>query len=206
MDFRIIPMERRYLKQAVDVHLRAFPGFFLSVLGRSFLYQYYLAALNEPSGISFIAQDADSDVIIGTVLGTASPAGFYRRLAAQRWWRFCLTSLGAVLRNPKITGRLIRALRYRGDPPDMAGYALLSSIAVTPEAQGWGVGKALMKYYLEEARTRACEGAYLTTDAFGNEAVNEFYRRGGWKIDYEFTTPEGRKMNRYTISFGSYTR
>jgi GNAT superfamily N-acetyltransferase len=92
---------------------------------------------------------------------------------------------------------------YRGSVPPGRSGALLASIAVAPEAQGSGVGRLLVDGWLSEARRRGASLGYLTTDAEGNEAVNSFYSRRGWKVESVFLTPEGRRMNRYVYPLDS---
>jgi ribosomal protein S18 acetylase RimI-like enzyme len=201
-DFRLVSLERGHIRRVVDVHMRAFPGFFLTSLGAGFLKGFYGSFLDEKTAISLVAVDAKNDDVLGGVFGTDSPAGFFGRLATRRWLAFGFASAASFLRRPWIIGRLVRGLAYRGDPPGLPGYALLSSIAVAPEAQGRGVGKALLEAWVAEAKNRVCRGAYLTTDSIGNEAVNGFYRKAGWTLEGSFVTPEGRRMNRYVVNFG----
>ena len=102
--------------------------------------------------------------------------------------------------------RLVRALVYRGEAPAGPVRALLSSLAVSPAAQGQGIGRALVQRWLDEARLRGARGGFLTTDAENNDAVNRFYLSLGWKLEAAYTTREGRKMNRYEYDFDSSPR
>ena len=76
---------------------------------------------------------------------------------------------------------------------DVAG---LYSIGVLPSLQGTGAGRKLVAAFLEEARSRGCGRVFLTTDRDGNDAVNEFYRKMGFRVEREYTTPEGRTNER----------
>ena len=58
-----------------------------------------------------------------------------------------------------------------------------------------------MQRWLEEARSRGARGCYLTTDAEKNDPVNRFYLSQGWRVESAYTTPKGRKMNRYVYDF-----
>jgi len=64
-----------------------------------------------------------------------------------------------------------------------------------------GVGKKLVEYWLQEVRRRGTTGCFLTTDAEGNEKVNQFYQSLSWRIDSVYETPEGRRMHRYVYDF-----
>jgi GNAT superfamily N-acetyltransferase len=194
------PLASRHIEQAVCVHLLAFPGFFLSFLGPRFLREFYASFLADPVGIGFVALSSSGDVI-GAVLGPLNPQGYFGRLLRRRWWAFCLASIGAVGRHPACLKRLLRAVFYRGEVPSGPVRALLSSISVSPSAQGHGVGKALIHRWVEETRQRGANGCYLTTDAEGNDDINAFYQRIGWRLESAYMTPEDRQMNRYVFDW-----
>lgn len=192
----VVPLAQEAIPQIVTIHLRAFPNFFLSFLGPTFLREFYGSFLVDPQGLGFMAKAPDGQVL-GAVVGPTDPRGYFKRLLFRRWWAFALPSMAAVMRRPSVAPRIARAFVYRGDVPTGPPRALLSSIAVLPEAQGRGVGKALIEHWLEEVRSRGVLGAFLTTDAIGNEAVNAFYLGTGWRVAGSYSTPEGRRMNRY---------
>ena len=201
MDLAIIPITRDRIREIVDVHMRAFPGFFLTFLGRGFLKEFYASFCGNPEGIGFLAVDARTDRVIGAIVGPVKPAGYFKRLLKRRWWAFCLHSTKAICRRPTIIPRMTRAFLYRGDAPQGPPRALLSSIVVDPDARRGGVGRRLVEAYLEEAQRRGMPGVFLTTDRDDNEVVNGFYQRLGWTIDSTFVTPQGRHMNRYVRDF-----
>ena len=179
------------------LHQRAFPTFFLSSLGTDFLRQFYAGYAEDPTGVCFALRDTDGNPV-GAVTGTTEPAGFYKRLLKRRFLGFAMASLRAALRNPAAAPRLLRAVGYRGDSPDVEGpHALLSSICVDPSVKGTGAGKRLAVAWVNEVRQRSTPQAFLTTDAEGNDQVNDFYRRLGWVLHDTYETREGRSMNRY---------
>lgn len=197
----IRPVRIYDVTEMVNVHVRAFPGFFLSLLGPRFLREFYSAFLHEETGIALVAESPGAGQILGFVVGTVQPEGFFRRLLKRRWWTFCFASVGALLRRPWVAPRIFRALFYRGEAPRGLNRALLSSIAVGPDQQGNGLGRALVTEWVEEARKRGAPGCYLTTDAENNDVVNRFYVKCSWRIESTYVTPEGRKMNRYVLDF-----
>jgi GNAT superfamily N-acetyltransferase len=194
----IVPLARNQIDAAVNVHLRAFPNFFLSFLGTHFLKEFYRSFLEDDSGIGLMAVSTDGH-LLGTVVGTTHPTNYFRRLFKRRWWAFAFASFGAVCRRPATIPRLFRAIYYRGATPHAgSNRALLSSIAVATEMQGHGLGQALIAAFIEVLRQRGgVPGCYLMTDAIGNDAVNAFYLRCGWRADGSYITPEGRRMNYY---------
>ena len=185
-----------HVPEAVSIHLEAFPGFFLSALGPAFLREFYQSFLADPLGMGFVAVD-ENKRLLGSVVGPLDPRGYFGRLVRRRWWAFALAGAQAALRNPAFVAPLVRALSYRGEPPAGKPRALLSSIAVSPRAQGRGVGGALVRAWVAEARKRGADGCFLTTDALDNDTVNRFYQRLGWKLESAYSTPRGRQMNRY---------
>lgn len=193
-------MGARDVEAAVRIHLEGFPSFFLSFLGSRFLREFYRSFLADPVGMALVACDPAGEVL-GVVVGCMDPRGYFTRLLRRRWWSFCLASLGAVARRPSCVPRLFRAVRYRGEAPSGPVRALLSSIVVSPAAQGRGVGKLLIRAWVEEGRRRGASGCYLTTDADGNEAVNSFYQKTGWVLESSYVTREGRRMNRYVLDW-----
>ncbi len=197
----IRPMVYVDVESVVNLHVRAFPGFFLSFLGPSFLREFYRSFTRDSNGVAFVAVEDANNQIIGVIAGPVVPDGYFRRLLVRRWWAFCLASFWAVLRNPRIIPRLWRAVFYRGEPPAGMPRALLSSIAVLPDAQNRGVGQLLVKAWVDEVRKRGATGCYLTTDAENNDAINRFYEKAGWNRSETFVTPEGRKMYRYLLDF-----
>ncbi len=199
MSVEIKEIEAKYISDIVDVHMRAFPSFFLTFLGPRFLREFYGSFIADDQGIGFVA--LEDGKVLGAVVGPLNPAGYFKRLLKRRWFAFCLASMGAVLKKPSVMARLFRAVFYRGEAPQGKVRSLLSSIAVSPDTQGKGVGKALVSSWLEAAKARGSKGAFLTTDTDNNEAVNGFYQRLGWTLESQYETPEGRKMNRYIYDF-----
>lgn len=196
--WKINTLERQHIQEAVQLHLQAFPSFFLSFLGAGFLKEFYGAFLKNRAALAFVCEDAQGNVR-GVIVGTMNPEGFFRRLLLRRWWAFAIASIVALVRKPSVAPRLLRAVKYRGDAPTDMSRALLSSITVNPNWQNRGIGGKLLSHWLNEIRKRNCAGCYLTTDATGNEAVNAFYEKQGWKLQARYVTSEGRLMNRYIV-------
>ena len=199
MGINIVPIKTVHVQQVVDVHMQAFPEFFLTFLGPKFLREFYNSFSYESTGIGFVAEDAETGDALGVIVGPLVPDGYFKRLLQRRWWAFCLASAIAIFKRPIIIKRLFRALFYRGESPSGPQRALLSSIAISPQSQGHGIGQALVKTWVEEVKRRGCTGCYLTTDANDNDKINSFYQKLGWNIESTYTTPEGRVMNRYIL-------
>ena len=191
-------MEKEDVESVVQIHRSSFPGFFLSFLGPRFLSLYYMAVCEAPEGIALVCLGPDGEPA-GFVAGSANPRGFYSRLLKRNWWKFSLASVGAIFRKPTIVAKIARGLTHPSRNPVGNDVAGLYSIGVLPESQGTGAGKELVQAFLTEARNRGCRRVFLTTDRDGNEAVNAFYQKMGFRVENRFETPEGRAMNEYWI-------
>ena len=190
-------MQSSEVDSVIRVHMDGFPGFFLTFLGPAFLREFYAGVCEDPSGIAIVY---DEDFIAGFVVGTVEPSGFYKRLIQKRWWKFGVASLGPLARKPSIAPRLLRAFTLPGKTANTElRTGTLMSLAVMQNHHGNGVGKQLVSSFLEHSRTKQVEIVNLTTDAVGNDATNEFYRKMGFTLAKVFTTPEGRLMNEYMI-------
>lgn len=194
-DNRLEPLTRDQVGACARLHLAAFPEFFLSQLGERFLREFYNAFVDGPDAVTAVCLDQTGGVL-GVVVGTLRPAGFFSRLLWRRWYAFAWAAAALALRHPRHVPRLLRALAYRGQVPIETSGALLSSICVAPHAQGLGVGTQLLRAF--ERRVDA-EGvpAYLVTDRVDNEDGNRFYRRNGWRLEGSYETSQGRAMNCY---------
>jgi GNAT superfamily N-acetyltransferase len=186
------------IKNVVSIHMVSFPGFFLSFLGPKFLTLFYSGICFAPESIAFVYLNVKG-MPIGFVAGALNPQGFFSRLIMRNFLRFAWASLTPMIKNPKIIFRLARAIFHPSSNPFGKNIAGLFSIGVHPDIQGNGVGKFLINTFLNEAKLRNCTKVYLTTDRDNNEAVNKFYATLGFYIDSQYSTPEGRRMNKYCV-------
>lgn len=194
-EIRLAALHPADIDAVVALHQAAFPSFFLSQLGTPFLRNFYAGFLTDPTSVTTVARA--NGRVVGAVVGTTAPGGFFRRLLGRRLLGFALASAQAVLRDPRRTLRLLRAVTYRGEAGERVSGALLSSICVDPLSEGRGIGRRLLTEWCTTARDLGATRAYLTTDAVDNSAVNAFYERSGWTLTASFETPEHRAMNRY---------
>jgi ribosomal protein S18 acetylase RimI-like enzyme len=185
------------LEEVADLHLEAFPGFFLSSLGKGFLMELYSGFLSHPSGIFIVARQRGR--IRGFAAGTTEPAKFFRELRRQRVAAFLVKALPAVVRNPlPVCRKLLYAARYRGEVPTRVSTgALLSSIGIAKTAMGTGVASALISAFEKEVLKRGMASVYLTTDVHDNARVNAFYAKHGYEILDRFQQSGRRDMYRY---------
>lgn len=196
-DLVLRPMVAADVETVVRVHLAAFPGFFLSFLGPRFLGLFYAEAV----ALGEICTVATSGGrVVGFVMGSAQPGGFFKKLIRRRVLAFGLAALPAVLRKPTTAARVARALVKPKQAGKAEGISTLMSIGVDPGAQGLGAGKALVLAFLDEARRRGARAVDLTTDKIDNDRTNAFYRSLGFEVAREIVTPEGRVLNEYELA------
>ena len=195
----IRPMMPRDLHQVVEVHLESFQGFFLTFLGPRFLELLYRNIREDSKGILLVAESKDR--IEGFVAGVEEQSGFYQRLLRKRKWSFGAAALSAVLRRPSVAPRLVRALRKPIESKQASAKACLMSIAVRPESKGRNVGTRLVEIFCHELANRGVSAVCLATDKDQNAVVNHFYEKLGFRLVRSYTTPEGRHMNEYYLSF-----
>lgn len=190
------------LDGVVAVHLDAFPGFFMTQLGPRFLREYYRCVVEYPRGI-LLTENSGGDSI-GFVAGFVDPVPFYRELRRRRVRLGFAACAGLLARPQRLFTLLVNYRRAGGtaqQPPD-ARTAELSSLAVTPNAGGQGVGSRLVDAFTEAAGVLGADRVMLTTDAHGNDAINAFYQRLGFTCVRTFEARRGRVLNEYSLEIG----
>jgi ribosomal protein S18 acetylase RimI-like enzyme len=197
MDYTIRKMSNADLGEVVQIHIKAFPGFFLTLMGRHFLFNLYDSFLNDNFSICLVA--VKNSRIKGFIAGNIVPDNLFKKMLLKKGHLFFFNSLHALLRNPvMVSKKLLYALRYRGDRPiKYKNGTLLSSIGVDPGEESKGIGSQLVKSFCYEAFKRGSDAVYLTTDKFGNENVNLFYRKNGFRLESIIEKTGGRNMNIY---------
>lgn len=191
------PMKATDVRAVALIHEVAFPGFFLTGLGGSFLRHYYRAFPRHEDTIALVAEAIPGGDVVGFVVGASNPRGFYRRLLKRQWVGFALRAAVALARKPFAARRLVRGLTHPGRNPGGREVVGLFSVAVAPAAQGSRVAESLMSAFLARAAARGARSVFLQTDAHDNARANAYYRRHGFKVQRVITTPEGRSLNEY---------
>jgi len=187
------------LRCMINLHLNAFPDFFLTSLGYRFLMLLYRGYMQHPQGICLVSEEGGR--LNGFVAGTMEPAGFFRTLLRRQAFQFAFAAAPGLLKNPVHTiKKCLAALFYRGEQPQgIPDAALLSSLAVSPAAQGQGFGRDLVLAFAEEVRRRHGKAIYLITDEENNVGVNRFYERCGFVLFDTFEKTGKRAMNRWVM-------
>lgn len=193
----IKPIPNNDLDAVVLIHLKAFPDFFLSQLGKSFLYHYYSTVKKMQTGILLGCYD-DNGTLMGFSAATTLSSGFHKKVLFHNFLFFGLDALILLFTRPAALIHLIANMTKSPEKGiyDSFQYGELLSIAVSPDNQGKGVGRELIcateKDILEQGQTEIS----LTTDAINNDKTFSFYKKNGYNILYEFTAYPTRKMFR----------
>lgn len=188
------------LKIIVDIHIKAFPEFFLTKLGPRFLYKYYNLILNYEEKI-FLVMEKDG-YPIGFVAGFSRPLNFYTYMRQHKTvLSFILIPI--IFRNPFLIPRIISNFcsTNKIEQDESVIKCELASIAVNPDYAGQGLGKKLVKAFIEVSQKQNVDNICLTTDVNNNEVVNNFYQSLGFSLYRTFIAPGNRLMNEYRFIF-----
>lgn len=187
--------EKEKIIDIVDLHRKAFPSFFLTQLGTSFLKTLYLGYVEDSeSGIIVAEKDG---LLLGFIAFSKDYSGFFKRILRRYFLRFALSSMIAAIRHPQFIKRLLGAFSKSEEVEKKDRYVELASICVNPESEGQGIGTELVKYLISTIDLNYYKYISLETDAENNEKANGFYLKNGFILSRQYVTSEGRKMNEY---------
>lgn len=193
---RVENSEKNLINEVVEIHLKTFPGFFLTFMGKGFLRELYMSyCKHELSGL-LVALDEEGHPI-GFLAYSENVSALYKFMLKKKLAVFAWYSLGAFIRKPKIFMRLVRAFLKPKESKRTEEYIELASIGVMPESKGQGVGSSLVDKLKEIAKNTSCKYIALETDAENNDGANRFYVKNGFVLNSTFETHEKRKMNEY---------
>ncbi len=193
------------LPGVVEVHLRSFPGFFLSRLGPRFLRAYYKEVLHYEHAHFFVAKR--SGCLVGFVTGFYDPTSFYTKISRHALHFFVPLIIG-IATSPSILFLVIRKVtnfflqlqsKKKRVDKDFQRRVELSSLAVCPTVQGEGIGGELVHMFIRSCYIHSPVIIYLTTDAADNKAVNRFYAKLGFRNKKKIKLELGRAMNTYEL-------
>src|SRR5690625_1409367 len=149
------------VERVIKVHKDSFEGFFLTSLGPHFLRLFYCGLIDQEPGRLLVSVDGDE--VLGFVGGATEQVEFYSRLLRERLWGFVIASALAVVRRPRAFGRLVRARGRASGQASTPPGACLMSLGVSPSAEGFGVGRALVTAFAEEVERAGARDLLLTT-------------------------------------------
>jgi len=173
-------MQQDDILSVANMHMNAFPNFFLTKMGFDFIYFYYTNALSYYKSICLVAIDKDDKSIIGFVTGFQDASMFYQMLRANK--RIYLLCIQSIIRNPLLTYAILRnQMRIGNKQQRQSSDIELSSIATDYKKRG--VGSRLITSFIEAAKCMQTSNIYLTTDAHQNKSARLFYEKHGFIIE-----------------------
>lgn len=181
--------------EIVNIHIEAFDGFFLTILGKCFLQTYYKAVINSLNSIAYCVMDENGH-LVGFSVGAKCSRGFHRKILKENFGAFLWQGIIILFTKPKAIYRLMRNMEKNSNVEDDGRYAELLSIGVLPSYAGKGIGSLLIQAFEKEAKMNKIDRVSLTTDYENNESAIAFYKKQGYTIFYDFYTYPKRRMFR----------
>ncbi|HMJ77315.1 MAG TPA: glycosyltransferase [Iamia sp.] len=173
-----VALHPRHAAAVAELHVRAFPRFFLTSLGTRFLARFYAVVLASDDGVG-VGRFVDGRLAAFAV-GADRAEGFYRDLARRHGLRLGAAALVPLLRRPAAAVRLARSLGLQAPPDSAPDGPVLLSIARDPGPLGRGAGGAVLDAFEAAVAGRGGTSVALATDADDNDDVLAFYRGHGY--------------------------
>jgi len=183
------------LDKVVQIHIRAFKGYFLTLLGGKFLQIYYSHFIHKKRRYAVVAT-IDGEPV-GFIAGTSETGDFYKELYKKNFFVLFKLLVFAFIREPGVRTKILskykhiwRALKSKlglgRSSPASSGTVncRLLSIAVDPAFQGKHVAPVMQKYFLECLKNDGIEKVGLSV-LKENERAIQFYKKTGWKVERE---------------------
>lgn len=207
-------LRREEATASAALHRRVLDMEFLARCGPAFLACYHRVWIASPAGLSLVATD-DEGRLVGVLLGSLDPASHVRFMLRRGGWRLGL-HLGAyavvhprlgrevlLTRGRRYARGLVRNLHGRnpGAPkaPALPVRAIgeVTHLMVAPEAQGSGVGRALLVEAQRRSRAHGLDELVLVTPP--DLAARRFYEHLGWHADGELESRSGEAFVRFRL-------
>lgn len=185
------------IEEVVNIHLETFQGFFLTFLGKGFLKVLYKGFIEYENSNLIIARNETE--IVGFLAYSNDISAFYKYLIKKYLFSFAWYAFLAFLRKPKVLFRLLSAFGKSDEVKREEKYIELSSIGVSPNYKGKGIGSLMIKELIINIDFNTYQYISLDTDANDNEYANRFYKKNGFRLTRSFVTKQGRKMNEYRL-------
>jgi ribosomal protein S18 acetylase RimI-like enzyme len=148
---------------------------FLVTLGPRFLRRLYRRIALSPHAVLLVADSGER--IVGFVAAATSTRRLYGEFLRRDALPAGLAAAPTVLRAP---GRVWETFRYGNAREDNLPAAEILSIAVAANAEGRGIGSALLGAVQEELTRLGAAQARVVT-AVGNDAAVAMYERAGFQ-------------------------
>lgn len=203
------------LRRTASIHARELPDGFFARLGPRFLRRYHQSFVDSPLADVLVAGGRREPT--GMLVGTYDNAAHYQWVARHRSWLLALAGLVALLRRPRLAaeflrtrvgryaraaGRFLGRRRGRAEPAPSASprlrVAVLTHVAVDEAAQGSGLGRDLVRVFVQRARCAGADEVRLITPADGPGPG--FYRSLDWQRLRARQAADGTVVDEFVLS------
>jgi ribosomal protein S18 acetylase RimI-like enzyme len=184
-------IELSHLCMVADVHCAAFPDSALTKLGKGAVRRYYEWQLVGPHEHIFVGA-YQNDVLVGFCVGGISRGALGGFLKKNRLFLMhnVLLHPWLIITNPIFRKKLTQATRILIKRPLaptpqpikqrlIPSFGILS-IATSPQHQGKGIGRELMRYAEQKAQEKDFKLMHLTVNHKNQQAIH-FYEYLGWE-------------------------
>ena len=188
MNFRIIPITQLSEKQIAalaSLHQRVMHSL-LSDLGLPVIERYYQLASKDSTVIGGCAL-SESGSLLGWAVGSSNPNQRNGRLREPLLW-FISQMFRVLITRPRVTGQVLASIRIAAAPLPI-GAIELTYLGVEPSARRQGVGREILRSFLQVAQDAKYRSVVLSVEAENKEAI-ALYTRAGFRTIDTFT--EGR--------------
>jgi len=171
---------------AARLHSERISGGFLSFLGASFLTRLY-RRMTRTSGSFLLVTDSGGEVI-AFIAGSADVGGLYKSFLIRDG---LVAGLAAAPRLVRGWRRVFETLGHGSEGGTGTGQGTeLLAVAVDPQHEGHGIGRALVDAFLERVITSGGHQAYVVVGAANTGAIS-LYAGAGFAAGAEFELHAG---------------
>jgi len=216
LKWSIQKIDKRHLDDIVSIHNEAFPHFFTTKLGSSFLKAMYGWFTENPLAIGYVATNSAGNAI-GFVVGASMSVAMYKKtLSKEKRIALILGIVKDILQCPSQaflvinsvihrTAHLISAILKRSrNRKELSVHsfsdAYLTSIAVLSDMRGTGVAQELLTTFVNEVKERGHFAIDLIVRDENIRAIR-FYLKNAWKKRYGYPRSDGIPHSLFTYVF-----
>lgn len=185
------------LDSVVALHKKVFINNSTTLLGSSFLYQYYRLFLNENF---FFLVAKKQEKTVGFIVGV-NDYKLLSKCLKKNAHLFLIPILRSVF-NINLIPFLVKRLfafifndRVNKMPLNLKNHNEITSFAVDNDYQNLGIGTSILNKYLSLVSDDTIQGVFLTTNATDNRATINFYKKSGFLIKHTYHQTKNRRMH-----------
>ena len=187
MDDELVPFSQVNegdLKQLAFLH-HSVMHTLLSDLGPPIVLRYYQIARSDSSVVGIYAINSSGE-ITGWAMGSPHPDRINSSLRTPLLW-FAVQMFRVMFTRPSVLLQLISSLLSSSVETEMKNDGVeLTYIGVAPDQRGKGLGKTLLRAFVEASRSGGYRSVVLSVET-DNTAAIRLYEKSGFKITNTFS-------------------